>query len=118
MAINELICKRSIEGSNYESAETKARRQYLWDRMSDAVFNEEPIKFYSTQMKKFYLPPQTKNYLERKKEEHEMTGKAGRLEVPMRLENRNFEMVVPDTFEKEKWNPVSKEEEMARKLII
>ena len=32
----------------------------MWSRMTDAIFTEEPIQFYSTQMKKYYLPPQTK----------------------------------------------------------
>ena len=41
--MNELIAKRDIQGSNIESSWNKASRQYLWTRMTDAIFTEEPI---------------------------------------------------------------------------
>ena len=68
--------------------------------MTDAIFKEEPIRFFSNQMKKKYLPPDIKMSLIRRKEDNELTGKLGRTIVKI---NGNCEMVVPDTLEKEHW---------------
>lgn len=113
--MNELIQKRKIEDSNYESANTKAKREYLWTRMTDAIFTEEPIDFYSTQMKKYYLPPQIKKLMTREKLPHELTGKAARALVQF---NNVFSMVIPDTFEKEKWEQQTKQDEINKKILI
>ena len=46
--------------------------------MTDAIFKEEPISYFSKQMKKKYLPPEIKMSLIRKKDDNEMKGKGGR----------------------------------------
>ena len=46
--IHELIDKRAIPDSMVDPCQNKASREYLWTRMTDAIFSEEPIKFYST----------------------------------------------------------------------
>ena len=67
--------------------------------MTEAIFKEEPIQFYSSQMKKFYLPPEIKMGLQ--KRPHEMAkGIDQRRYVKISDE---VEMVIPDTYEKEKW---------------
>ena len=62
-SIQDIITKRCIEESNYESQHCKASRDYLWSRMTDAILTEEPISFYSTQMKKYFAPPEIKAFL-------------------------------------------------------
>jgi len=56
--INELVVKRRLEDDKVETGYSKAAREYLWNRMTEAIFTEEPIKFYSIQMKKYYAPPE------------------------------------------------------------
>ena len=69
--------------------------------MTDAIFKEEPISYFSNQMKKKYLPPEIKMSLIRKKDDDEMKGKGGRKLVKI---TDDCEMVVPDTLEKEHWD--------------
>ena len=68
--------------------------------MTDAIFKEEPISYFSKQMKKKYLPPEIKMSLIRRKDDNEMAGKGGRTLVKI---SDDCEMVVPDTLEKEHW---------------
>ena len=69
--IQELITKRRIEDDIIEKGLTKASRDYLWTRLQEVIFNEEPIQFYSAQMRKLHMPPQIKMNLTRKKNEKE-----------------------------------------------
>ena len=41
--MRDLIAKRNIEDSKIESSWNKASREYLWTRMTEAIFTEEPI---------------------------------------------------------------------------
>ena len=41
--MRDLIAKRNIEDSTIESSWNKASREYLWTRMTEAIFTEEPI---------------------------------------------------------------------------
>ena len=47
-AMHELIVKRNIEANSIDTQASKAGREYLWNRMTDAIFEEDPIHFYSS----------------------------------------------------------------------
>ena len=99
--IHELIIKRRIADSPIEDAQVKASREYLWMRMTEAIFQEEPIQFYSNQMKKFYLPPEIKMGLLKRRDPNDLKGAEQRRYVKI---SDDVEMVIPDTYEKEKWD--------------
>ena len=82
--------------------------------MSDAIFREEPITYFSEQIKKHFLPPEFKMSLVRNKEDNEMTGKLGRTLVKV---NDKCEIVIPDTYEKEKWIKNDKKNQIPVKVI-
>ena len=67
--------------------------------MTEAIFTEEPIQFYSAQMKKFYLPPEIKTE-NKKRHDKNQKGESQRRYVKI---SDDFELVIPDTYEKEKW---------------
>ena len=98
--ISNLIQRGAVEFDANEHPNWQASRKYNWILMTDAIFKEEPISYFSKQMKKKYLPPEIKMSLIRRKDDNEMTGKLGRTVVKI---SDNCEMVIPDTFEKEKW---------------
>ena len=82
--------------------------------MSDAIFREEPITYFSEQIKKHFLPPDIKMSLVRNKEDNEMTGKLGRTLVKV---NDKCQIVIPDTYEKEKWIKNDKKNQIPVKVI-
>ena len=59
-------------------------------------------------MRKYYMPPDIKLNLTRKKEPHELEGAGARQLVRI---NDSVEMVIPDTYEKEKWLKPEKKKE-------
>ena len=63
--MHEIIIKRCLEDSAVDTKMSRASREYLWSRMTEAIFTEDPIDFYSTQMKKYYLPPEFRAFLTR-----------------------------------------------------
>ena len=93
--INELVVKRRLEDDKVETGYSKAAREYLWNRMTEAIFTEEPIKFYSIQMKKYYAPPEIQAH----RVDPNLKGIAARQTVQIGDES----FVIPDTYEKEKW---------------
>ena len=112
--IHELIIKRQIEANHIESEQVKASREYLWTRMTEAIFNEEPIQFYSSQMKKFYLPPEIKMGLQKRPPE-----------LAKGIDQRRYvkvsdevEMVIPDTYEKEKWETSKPKDKKEQRVQI
>ena len=58
-------------------------------------------------MRKYYLPPTIKQFLQRPQENHELQGSGTRRHVMIGKQR----MVIPDTYEKEKWQSNKKEEQ-------
>lgn len=81
--------------------------------MAEALFKEEPISYFSKQIKKQYLPPEIKMSLVQNTEDIEMTGKLGRKLVKI---NDDYEVVIPDTYEKEKWQTINKKSQVPIKV--
>ena len=103
--IQELIAKRRIQDDDIEDGLTQAARAFLWTRLSEVIFKEEPIKFYSSQLRKKHMPPDIRMSLTKKKEDKDNQGVDGRQYVKI---SETCSLVVPDTFEKDKWDQKKK----------
>ncbi len=80
-SVHEIILKRRLEDSTTDSKYAKAGRDYLWTRLAETIFKEDAINFYSTQMRKYFLPPDIRMGLTRKREDHEFEGIGSRITV-------------------------------------
>lgn len=67
--------------------------------MCEAIFGDEPIEFYSNQMRKYYQKPQIKLFLAKKKIYDKLNPKSCRETINIGTKT----MVIPNSFEVEKW---------------
>lgn len=55
--IVDLMYKYGYEDQPEDPAYNRASREYKWTLMAENIFNENPIQFYSEQMRRLYCPP-------------------------------------------------------------
>ena len=102
MAMQELIIKKALEDTAEDTKYGKASRNYLWSLMTESIFLDNPIEFYSQRMKNQFALPEFRMSMTKPK-----PPKKGK-DLRETIEIDGCSMVIPNTFEADKWKTPEK----------
>lgn len=103
MAMQELIIKKALEDTASDTKYGQASRNYLWTLMTESIFLDNPIEFYSQRMKNQFALPDFRMSMTKPKPPK----KAGK-DLRETIEIDGCSMVIPNTFEADKWKTPEK----------
>lgn len=110
--IREMIIKQAIENTSSDTSYGKATRGYLWSIIAESIFAEDPIEFYSQRMRKTFAPPDFRKTMTVKPGMKK--GKDAREIITI----EGVQMVVPNTYEDDKWTTDNVAAEKAAKAKL